>query len=724
MSSEKDPVKKMLEASGFEKLNPPQEKALDKGLLKGENMVVAAPTASGKTGIAEIAALDTIRKNRKVVYIVPLRALASEKYKEFKEKYEDLGIKVSMSIGDYDSPDTWLGRADWIIVTSEKLDSLLRHGIDWLEDIGLVVTDEIHLLDSLERGSTLEVVLTRLRQKTNAKHLALSATIKNFEELAGWLDAKAVKSDHRPVKIFKGVCYDGEVNFVPQRKLKLTGEVRPLFELIDITLKKKKQALVFVSTRKSAEASAERLGKYINKRLKKKEKEELERVSDKVLHALGSPTKQCKRLAKCVKRGTAFHHAGETNKQRGILEEAFRNGTIKVLTATPTLAFGVNIPAHIVVIRDLKRFSPPGGMSFLPILEIHQMLGRCGRPKYDKEGYGILLPNDDSEADYAWENYIKGEPEDIKSKLGLEPALRVHTLALIASGVTPTRKKMMDFFSRTFYAHHYGDPERLSGRIDDKIQLLERIGLIEPEKNKKQKNQFVRAVDLKQKDRNLKPTRLGKRVAELYIDPLTADHLVHSLKAFENREINDFGLLHIISQCQEMKPLPSVRTKEWNDISDRVIEEEKNILEIPREWESEYEEFLKTVKNASVLQSWIDEEGEDKILDKYYITPGELRVRLSNADWLMYAAQEIALLLECKKIIKKIRKLRVRLKHGVKEELLPLVKLKEIGRARARKLWKSKLKTRADLRKVPLESLEKILGPKTARKVKDQLGEL
>ncbi|MCJ7816707.1 MAG: DEAD/DEAH box helicase, partial [Candidatus Aenigmarchaeota archaeon] len=171
-------VKKVLEASSIPGLNPVQDMAVKAGLFERRNMVLAAPTASGKTLVSEMASLKTILLNhRKVVYIVPLRALASEKYEEFKKKYEPLGIRVGMSIGDYDQSDPWLANYDLIIVTSEKMDSLLRHGISWTDSIGLVVADEIHLLDSPNRGPTLEIVLTRLMHSTKPEILGLSATI-------------------------------------------------------------------------------------------------------------------------------------------------------------------------------------------------------------------------------------------------------------------------------------------------------------------------------------------------------------------------------------------------------------------------------------------------------------------------------------------------------------------------------------------------------------------
>ena len=198
----------------IKELRPAQIKAIKAGLLDKKSLLVCTPTASGKTLIAELAALKTIIEEKgKVVYIVPLKALASEKFKDFKRKYSNLA-RIALSIGDIDSADPYLADYDLIITTSEKLDSLIRHHSPWLSRISLVVIDEIHLLNDAERGPTLEILITILRQLLKkVQIIALSATIGNPEELAEWLNAKLVVDDWRPVKLHKGVYLDGEIEF-------------------------------------------------------------------------------------------------------------------------------------------------------------------------------------------------------------------------------------------------------------------------------------------------------------------------------------------------------------------------------------------------------------------------------------------------------------------------------------------------------------------------------
>jgi helicase len=713
-------VRKVLEASGTPGLNPVQELAVKSGLFTQKNMVVAAPTASGKTLIAEMAALNTILSHRKkAIYIVPLRALANEKYEDFKKKYEPLGIKIGMSIGDYEKSDPWLASYDLIIATSEKMDSLLRHGIGWVDSIGLVIADEIHLLDSPDRGPTLEIVLTRLIHASNPKILGLSATISNYQELAGWLDASPVKSDYRPVKLYMGVCCDNNVDFLPKKELTLSPEEPALVELVRDSIRQKKQALVFISTRKSAESVAERLGEFVKKTLSPEDVQNLSELSEKILHALDHPTKQCERLALCIRNGAAFHHAGLANQQRSLVENAFRDGIIKIISATPTLAAGINLPAWRVIIRDLKRYSRFGGMDFIPVLEIHQMLGRAGRPKWDTEGQGILMAKSESDAKNVWNQYIKGEPEKIYSKLGVEPVLRTHVLGLIASGTTPTKESLQDFFSKTFYAHQYKDLSELNSILGKVVSMLADMRFIEP--SGREESPFRKASSLSQ-ETQLRPTKIGKRVSELYIDPLTGHELIKSMKISEERGTNTFGIMHMISGTMEMRPLLGIRKADTQKINELLSDQEKFLSQKPpNPWDIEYDDYIRSIKTAWLFQEWAEETGEDLILEELGVAPGELRARLSNADWLLYSSHELALLLDYRNTLKEIRKTRLRIKYGIREELLPLVVLKSVGRVRARVLWNHGLRKLDDLRKTPLESLERVIGPKVAREIKGQL---
>ncbi|MBI2578182.1 MAG: DEAD/DEAH box helicase [Candidatus Aenigmarchaeota archaeon] len=695
-------------------LNPPQAAALNAGLLERKNIVVASPTASGKTMIAELAILKNFLASRgKAVYIVPLKALASEKYREFVGKYKKIGMKIAISIGDLDGNDTWLENYDLIIASNEKMDSLLRHEAKWVSNVSLVVCDEVHMLNDVSRGPTLEIVLTRMRDMCDAQFLALSATIKNAEEIAEWMKANLVKSDYRPVKLYYGVAYPDKEKMVLEYEGKgdfVLSESEPETALSRDVVARGKQALFFVSTRRSAEAAAERIAEAIHKHLGDEEKAQLKKISDEALHALPGPTKQCRRLSACLAKGAAFHHAGLVAAQRTIIEDNFRSGIIKILAATPTLAFGINLPAWRVYIRDVKRFSGYGS-DYLPVLEVQQMCGRAGRPKYDTEGEAILVAKNSYEKNELKERYVYGEPEPIYSKLSVEPVLRMHVLALVASKATKSKYELSEFFEKTFFSHQYKDVDEVMKRVEKVIAELASYGFVETEKEPFMLPDFVPAFAL-DKDYKVQATRTGRRVSELYVDPASAFHIISNLKPR-----TDFEFLSVINKCMEMRPMLRVKKNEYEDLEKEI---ERFGITTPDVWDVDYEEFAALFKTSLMFNEWMNEASEEQMMEKFGIAPGELHVKINNAEWLLYAGRELALVLGRRSIANRMNRLRLRIKHGVKEELLRLVKLRGVGRVRARMLFRNGIKSAADI-KNNFEKAENLLGKGVARQIMEEV---
>lgn len=198
----------------IDELRPSQEKAVEAGLFGRTNLLVCTPTASGKTFVAELAFLQTLKeRSGKTIYLVPLKALATEKYKEFSRRYGDIA-RIGISIGNTDSAEPYLDKYDLIIMTSEKFDSLLRHHTPWLTTVSTLVIDEIHLLDDPSRGPTLEILITLLNQLLSKLHMVgLSATIGNPKELARWMEAELVVDKWRPVKLYQGIYLNGEIQY-------------------------------------------------------------------------------------------------------------------------------------------------------------------------------------------------------------------------------------------------------------------------------------------------------------------------------------------------------------------------------------------------------------------------------------------------------------------------------------------------------------------------------
>ena len=478
------------------------------------------------------------------------------------------------------------------------------------------------------------------------------------------------------------------------------------------TIKRNKQALVFVNTKRSAEKTAEDISKQI-----KKQDENLEELSEEILKALSRPTKQCERLARCIKKGIAFHHAGLVAKQRELIEDSFRQGIIKIICSTPTLALGVDLPAFRVIIKDLKRYGGSFGMKWIPVLEYLQQSGRAGRPSFDKYGESIAVSSTEKEKDAIYENYILGEPEEIYSKLAVEPVLRTYLLSLIATDFVKSKKEIIEFFEKTFWAYQFEDMHKLENIIIRMLGLLEEWKFIETGA----KDDFISGDEILAD--KISATILGKRVAELYLDPLTANFIIECLKKVNNNT-NDFSFLQVIAHTIEMRPLLRSRVKEIEEIEEKLAEYSNNLLEDePAMFDYEYSDFINSIKTALFFKDWIEEKDEEFLLEQYNIRPGEIRVKLDNANWLLYAAEELSRILKMQGIIKDIVKLRLRIRYGVKEELLTLLKLKNIGRVRARKLYFNKIKTIGDVKKAEIGTLVQILGKNIALDVKEQVGQ-
>ncbi|MBW2973067.1 hypothetical protein KY346_01600 [Candidatus Woesearchaeota archaeon] len=472
----------------------------------------------------------------------------------------------------------------------------------------------------------------------------------------------------------------------------------PVIDLALDTINKKKQALVFVNTKRSAEKCAEEISKKIKN-------VDLADISEKARKALSRPTKQCERLARCIKAGIAFHHAGLHSKQRELIESNFRKGKIKIICCTPTLAAGVDLPAFRSIIRDVTRFTSRG-MQHIPVLEYLQMAGRAGRPSFDAHGEAIVLTKTDSEKNLVYEKFVLGEPEDIFSKLAVEPVLRTYLLSLISTKVIQSREEIYDFFGKTFWAFQFKDMPKLKKNIDKMLKLLE-------------KWKFIQLLDKK-----YRATILGRRIAELYIDPLTAHHFMHCLQRAKDITLKPISLLVLICNTLEMLPLLRVKTKEYDLIQEELAKHEAHMLDKePSMFEPEYDMYINAFKTALMFSDWIEEKDDIHLLEQYDIRPGETRAKLERANWLLYALSEIARINQQQFLLKDISRLRFRLRHGAKEELLPLLRLKNVGRVRARKLFRNGIKDLGAVRKSKLELLESLLGKKTAHDIKEQVGE-
>ncbi len=693
-------VSESLAARGIMTFTEPQALALGKGLMDGRSIVVASPTASGKTLVAEMACANSIiAKRRKALYIAPMRALVSEKYSEFMAAYPY--IKTAMSVGDLDSDDQWLSKYEMIFVSTEKLDSLMRHGVEWLGDVGCIVFDEIHMLGDPSRGPTLELLITKLRSMSGAQVIALSATIGNADEIAKWIDAELVQSNYRPVKLRKGIVYDSKVHYASGKVGKEKWDVEaldarsgvPETQVVEDTLNRKKQLIIFYSSRRNAEAGATRIAPHVRTMLAASEREGLERLSDRVLHVLDSPTQQCTRLSELIKDGVAFHHAGLMNAQRSMIEDACRGNLIKAICSTTTLGLGINMPAHTVLVRDIHRYDGTGSTS-IGTNEVMQLFGRAGRPKYDTEGRALLVASSKEGMELLSKRYMKAKPEPVDSGIGIAPVLRTHILAFIAEDFLNTKEAIDAFLAKTFYGFQYRNMTDIKYKVSSILREL-----LEWEFISQEGNAFF-------------ATRLGKRVSELYIDPLSARQMAASL----SRERDAIGNLFMLCNTLEMRPY--VKAGEEALAGYAMM---SRVSGMPLDYDAEMYvayEPERAYATALMLRDWMDEKKESAIVEKYSTTPGFIYNKLNNAGWLAYSAIEMAKILHVS--THDLVNMNARLKYGIMEELLDLVRLRGIGRARARMLFSNGIETVRDI-KENKDKVTRVLGKEVAQMVFDQL---
>ncbi len=703
-------TKKIL-SSGITELFPPQIEAIQKGGLLGKNILMSVPTAAGKTFVAELCMLKSILTHKgKCLYIVPLKALASEKYMDFKNKYSQLGIEVGIAIGDIDTKYQNLSHAHILLATAEKLDSMFRTNADWiLNNLKVVVIDEIHFINDGERGPTLEVLIARIRQfNPNIQIIALSATIRNADELAGWLNCNLIETQWRPIPLKEGIYYNEEIIFHKHgRRLIKEEDPEPVNQLTIDTLKGGGQVLIFVNSRRSAQAVSRKVCKCTKDLLTLEEKKQLALIAKNIIGNKDNATSICLKLAEVVKNGVAFHHAGLKPNQRELIEKGFRENLIKVISSTPTLAAGVNLPARRTIIRDYKRFESGLGSAYIPTSEYKQCAGRAGRPQYDNYGEAVIIAKSFSEAQMLFERYIYAPPEPIISKLSNESALRIHILASIASGYIYDTKGMIEFISHTFLAYQE-QTQNLNKLINDIFDFLHKEKFIE----KSMGRYFA--------------TPLGNLTSRLYIDPSSALTIRDGLKMIKNDpHISPVSLLHLITCCPDSQRIVNVSKKDINMLESFINKYNDEFILRTEDYYTleEVNCYLAIMKTTLLLMLWIEEESEKDLCEQFNVGPGDIYRYVESAQRLMYAACSIAALLQKRKLIFLLDKLKIRLMYGVKEELLEIVRLKGIGRIRARRLFNAGLKTISDIKHTNIDRLMKIeqIGMDLAKKIVTQI---
>lgn len=699
-------IRTLLEYLGYSSLYPPQEMAVSSGILEGKNLMVTTPTASGKTLIATMAIVKCLEKGKKAAYLTPLRALASEKYEDLKilEKMtiREKKPRVIVATGDYDSSGKELANADVIVLTNEKMDTLFRHGAEWLGEIGLYISDEIHLIGDRERGPALEMMLTRVRrQYPTSQIVSLSATVSNADEMAGWLGCELVESNWRPTKLVEGVYDYGTVKLNDGRREQFHGSGVQGMAAVDLaidSLGNGGQALIFAETRKRASSLAAKAAEGVYRNLSSDDRKEAVSFSAAILER-GEDSELTRTLSQLVSKGVAFHHAGLGPYSRKIVEDAFKKGVVKVLTATPTLAAGVNLPARRVVVASVLRYdSDYGGSVPISVLDYKQLCGRAGRPKYDSAGEAIIAAGDSGvSGEDLYDHYVLGTPEPIRSQLSSDRAIRFHLLATIASVPGLKRQEIDDLFSATLLALQSRSAS-ISFKLESAMSFLEQEELV-----KSRNERFI-------------ATEFGRRTSLLYIDPMTAVEFRDSLTMAERgTRSHTLGFLYLITNCPDFYPKLSLRKKDYEEVSALVQDRKDELLHGVSEYDCS--------RSLWALNEWVHEAGDKVLEEKLGVEPGDMHRIVEVADWLAYSLYEVAKTASRDDFLPELYNLRARIRYGVKEELLPLVALEGVGRVRARALYAAGITNVSSVARTPQAKLAAIskIGPAIAKRLKDQL---
>lgn len=666
----------------IKEFNPAQKAVIESGYLEDKsNYIISIPTASGKTVLGILPALKTILNGGKAVYAAPLLSIQNEKVKEFKA-FEEHGIKV----GKHPS------NSDLSVMVFESFDALTRFSWNVLREVDTLIIDEFHMIGEYSRGPTLESAITRAKIiNPSLRIIALSATLKNIDEIEQWLDGKTVEHDYRPVPLNKEVL-DAEM-FNTKNK----NDV--IVKIVEKAIEDNSQALSFVSTRRFTESLATYVAKKIDKKTTNEQKQKFKQVADKLLEVpkkKGSlPTTTCLKLAEAAEKGVVFHHAGLFNEQKEIIEDEFRNGNILMITATPSLMYGVNLPSKYVVIRDHTRWTSNGPAS-IPVFDYEQMSGRAGRPQYDDVGYSYLVAKTMDEAFDLEARYVNGEIELTNSKLiDNKDAIYKQIIAQIASSLSKNLDDLNDFFGKTLYGFQMKNNPSMSMFAQDSLnwELESALEFL-------LQNGIIRATP-----EGLKTTDFGNLIAKSNYAVETAVKIKEYVSTME--KLNPAEMIYALAETPDL-PLISFKGRKSKDpVRDKL---------------SECGLFAVDIGNpeatAVSLIEWINERNEYEIENAYNVYSASTRRSAYEASRLVKFAKNTLEVLGNYSNLKDMDYLSARLYYGVKEDIIPLVVgVKRLGRKRARLLMKTFGDNLSEASEKDLQKVEGI-GPKLAGKVK------
>lgn len=702
-----------------EELLPLQSQAVtNHDLLEGESLIICAPTSSGKTFCGEMAAAVNLFKGRKVVFLVPLKAIAQEKYADFVDKYAEVGIRLAISTRDHPESDQQIekGEFDLAVMIYEKFNQLLIKNLDILGSISLIVVDELQMIADPSRGPVLELALIKTRTSGYAPQiLGLSAVLRNAERLAFWLGCRLLLEKSRPVELLQGVLLGGQFRFHKYN----TGEEGNeqlvdfdseetegiMFANIQKLLSEGEQILVFLKSKKTCEESALLFAEQ------SKLPPSLEAID--ALSQLENTTLK-ERLISCLRSGVAFHNADLTFDERKVVEQAYLKGGIGVIFSTTTLSLGVNLPARTVFIEAQKYDvgDHSGKAVMLPITwsEYENMSGRAGRFGLEQDfGRAVLIAQNKFQFDCLWEEYVEGKEEKITSHLFKKDQADV-ILDLVASGSarTPTqfRKAMDSGLDRRFIPH-------LEETVANTLAEL------------------VRREVVRKKGDCYLPTRLGSLCASKGIGIQTALSIKKKLE--ESPHLDPLAWLYSLLDTKEGENT-YINVTFWeqqNRIYEKQLNQRYANLTPPEEIGTLLDRKMvfsfgevRLAKLCCLLCDWTSSTSTLDLEQSYLCRSGQIEQIARRASWLLDAACGLAKVLKSdRRLIHFLRRLSLQMNFGVDESGIQLARLRVpgLGRDYVWRLIKAGFCDLRRLKEVGLEELGTVIPSQIAKNLKERL---
>ncbi|XP_034941066.1 DNA polymerase theta [Chelonus insularis] len=681
---------------------------------KGKNLVYSAPTSAGKTLVSEILIIKTVlERKKKVIFVLPFVSVVREKMYYFQDLLSEAGIRVEGFMGGVQPPGGF-NATDMAIATIEKANSLINQLMEegGLENLGAVVIDELHLLGDSHRGYLLELLLTKLKFMTlkeehvNIQLIGMSATLPNLHILANWLDAELYKTDFRPVPL-KEFCkigstiYDNQLNQI--RELSpledLPNDSENILQLCLETILDSHSVLIFCPSKNWCETLAKQVSTVFfklgteNRSLGQRLRNELSK--DAIMETLEqlkrTPVGLDKILRQTVSFGVAFHHAGLTMDERDVIEGAFRSGALRVLTATSTLSSGVNLPARRVIIR-----TPIFHGQTIDILTYKQMIGRAGRMGRDTAGESILVckPHERN----AVIALLKSDLKPIESCLeGARPLVRA-LLEAVASEVAYTLEDIVAYMKCTLlnFSNNSNVIEEITNQA---ITFLVENELLLLQKSQENMNRWV-------------ATQLGKACLAASVPPADGLFLFEELQKARKCFVLDTEL-HVIYLVTPFNSASQIGQIDWYvylDIWKNISDSEQRVGHLVGVTEAFLASALKRDPKpgksldihkrfftALALHDLVREIPLHTVCQKYSCSRGVIQSLQQTASTFAGMVTQFCKKLGWSCIELLVSQFQARLQFGVCSELLDLLRLPTLNGLRARSLFKSGIKSVAEL---------------------------